>query len=159
MKYIITIALLFVVFSAVAETPTIDHDSSRPVRISDWARTIFIFPPQYWDKNKTDMITRQVGADEYEKIKTYSDYRNIPCQFLLFCEDRDGSPLKNMDTLRQRMNKLNAYRIATYFHTNNKNETVEWAILRVPYEKNKSWDPDAKWDTIYFAIRNSMVAE
>jgi hypothetical protein len=151
--------LVFLSHFSFSQTQLSKYDSLKRVRVAGWSDMIFIFPPNYWDEKKREYIIRQVGENEFEKMKLFSDYRNIPCPFLVFCEDRDGSARKELDSLCAKFDKLNVYRIASYFHTDAKNQTVEWAILRVPYESNKEWDPDAKWDRVYFVVTNSLVSE
>jgi hypothetical protein len=152
----LTITLLILVLYSHAQTPQGPANSGRRVRVKDWGRAIFIFPPNYWN-NKEEAIINQIGDKEFQKMKMYSDSRNIPCQFLMFCEDRDGNPLKNLDTLGQRLGQLNIYRIATFSHTDSKNNTHEWAILRIPYNENRNWDPAVKWDSLYFVMRADVT--
>jgi hypothetical protein len=127
--------------------------------VSDWAHTIWLFPDDYWDK-KSQEIIKQIGNAEFEKVKKFSHRDYIPCQLQQFCEDKDGRPKKNLDSLCKRKTELNVYKIATFMHhSNNGVLKGPYAVIRVPYEENKNWDPTAKWDTVYFVIEDKYIKE
>jgi len=121
--------------------------------VTDWGRTIYLFPDKYWG-NKSDEIVRQVGIDEFNKIIKFSHRDNIPCEMQIFCEDKNGIPKKNSDSLAAKQSRLKVYKIATYKHNDK-----EYAILRVPYSGNESWDISARWDTVYFVIQNRFLKD
>jgi hypothetical protein len=154
---VLATALLFLYITSFSQTDGMKNDASKRIHVSDWRQVTFMFSPGYWEGKKVEELTSQLGRAEFEKVKIYSDHVNIPCQFLLFCENRDGSALKNLDTLHMKLSKLNVYRVAIFHHTNYQNTTFKFALLHVPYLKNKDWDLDAKWDTVYFVIDNALV--
>jgi hypothetical protein len=154
---VFAISLLFFCLPSLSQTPEKKYDPSIRIRVTDWRQVAFMLTPNYWNDMKANEIRSQIGNEEFEKMKVYSDYLNIPCQFLIYCERRDGSAKKEINVLGEKLSKLNAYRIAIFHHTNSKNKTFELAILRVPYSQNKDWDPEAKWDTVYFIIDNALV--
>lgn len=53
---------------------------------------------------------------------------------------------------QEKNNRLKVYKIASYEHWWRGIFWGNYAIVRVPYEFNKSWDIKAKWDTVYFII-------
>ncbi len=136
---------------SIADTPAI---------VNNWSEAIFLFPPDYWENGrdkKAEEIIQQIGMKEFEQVKKFSHQLNIPCQFLIFCETRDGSPKKNLDTLRNKMNKLKAYKLATFTHINPANEEFPMVILKVPYKENTNWDTTAKWDSVYFIFPKDQI--
>jgi hypothetical protein len=145
-------------FVSFAQRSAGNSNEPQQVRVSDFGRLIMLFPDNYWE-NKKNQIIKQIGIDEFQKVKTYSARENIPCQMQLFCEDKDGSGKKNLDSLKKKQEKLIVYKIATFRHIDkNGINRGEYCILRVPYNENKTWDNTALWDTVYFVIRKDVVS-
>lgn len=129
-------------------------NTGKKVKVKDWNKKIFLFPDDYWD-NKKEILVKQVGKNEFERIKIYSKADNTPCQMLLYC----GGKLADTALLNKKLSGLNVFEIASYEHVNNKGVKREWSILRVPYGENKNWDAKVKWDTLYFVVRKEVVEE
>lgn len=162
MKKVFSIAVGFVLAIYALGQVQLDKLSIPPkVIVTNWSQSIFLLPANYWnDGKKGPEIISQLGEDGFEHVKKFSDARNIPCEFLIFCEDRDGSPKKDLDSLAARKSQLNVFRVATYKHHSKDGNIYSMAILSVPYEQNKSWSRQgAKWDTIYFLVDNNLVKE
>src|SRR5689334_10741994 len=98
MKVVMFISVLFCCTLAFGQQKLPRTDGEH-VKVSDWGRLMFLLPPGYWD-NKEQEITKQIGATEFEMVKKYSNRDYIPCAMQLFCEDKDGSGKKNLDTLK-----------------------------------------------------------
>jgi hypothetical protein len=129
----------------------------RKVQITDWKKVAYVVVDDFWKSTK-DQIIKQVGKDEFEKIKTFSG-RNVPCAMQIFCEDKDGSPKKNIDSLANKQSKLTVFKIADFIYTNERGKQFGYSVLRVPYENNKDWDPNVNWDTVYFLVRDNLISQ
>lgn len=129
------------------------QQAPQPVRVKDWGQRIMMFIPDYWQDAKADEIIKQIGPAEFEKFKEFSDVNKIPGQMVLF----NGRSMKDPVALYEKMNGLKLYRIAVYRHA--PDGDIPMAILKVPYSENAHWDPDAKWNVIYFVVANRAVEE
>jgi hypothetical protein len=125
--------------------------------VNNWNKRSYILAEGFWEKNY-NLVIAQIGLAEFEKVKKYSHRNNLPCAMQLFCEDKDGSKIKNGDSLNSKLGKLNLYKIASFPGYNKYGEfTKEFTILRVPYERNKDWDKSIVWDTVYFIVPSQYV--
>jgi hypothetical protein len=143
---------------ALSQTSIKQVKGDSTVKIKDWNQVAMMYGDNYWN-DKADGIIRQIGKEEFEKVKAFSDYKKKPCQMTLFCEiKKDGAPKRmKLDSLHKKLSMLKAYKIATYPNVHKDGVVKMEVILRVPYEENKDWDGDAKWDTVYFTIDEDYV--
>ncbi len=161
MKTILSVAVALVLFLCLqAQVPGTILNKPTKAIVKNWRDYIYLKSPDYWDDGiKGPDIIQQIGEKEYEKVKKFSDRNNVPCQFQIFCEDRDGAPKKNIDSLMKKLGKLTVFKIATYTHNSKSGKSFPMVIVGAPYEDNKNWDPTVKWDTIYFLVPAQSVEE
>lgn len=134
------------------------NKSPEPVRVVNWMKTGFLFPDGFWEvSTRNAQIIKQIGEVEFEKVKKYSHYSNIPVQMLLY----NSQKTSKRDTLeyKQKQNSLNVFQIALYSHWWHGEYWGEYVILSVPYSANKDWDSTAKWDTVYFIIPGEYIEQ
>ena len=145
--------ILFISMLASAQVTSRSVNEDPYVKVKNWGEKLFLFPPNYWE-NKYEEIVAQIGADEFEKVKKFSYYQNIPSQMTIF----DGRKIVDTVTLYKKFDQLKVQHIATFTHfTRAGINRGKFAILRVPYKGNANWDTAAKWDTVYFVIGLSQI--
>ncbi|SIO03200.1 hypothetical protein [Chitinophaga niabensis] len=125
------------------------------VRITDWTRKVAMFANGYWDNKWADEVIRQIGADEFDKVKMAAGKQIVPKEMRTI----KSIVLKDTAGLFKHLNELNMYKIATYSSVGSTGKVFEMAILKVPYRGNEDWDANAKWDVLYFFIENRFVEE
>lgn len=157
-KSIALIALFAVLTISNAQLNQSSRDE-KLVKIKDWMKTAFSLPEHFWEDNKKDELIKQIGVQEFEKVKIYSQRNFIPCQMQVFCEDLDGSRKKDINLLKKKMNSLKAYKIASYSHWYGGEYWGQYSIIKVPYINNKDWDSTAKWEVVYFIIPEKYTEE
>lgn len=156
MKIIISILLLalFITISYAQNTSTYIANN-KPVFVKHWMKTMLMLNKEFWKDNKVQEIIDQIGEEEFKKVQKFSGSINIPIQFsfpYVMTELKGDSVL-----YQQRNSKLKVYKIASYKHYWNNKLWGNYAILRVPYTENASWDNRLKWDTIYFVIPEQFI--
>lgn len=140
MKKSALLLLLTVVFALQGYT----QKKANQVKVKDWGKQFVAFPADYWEDEKADSIIKQIGKVEYDNF--IANYRKLPKEMQLF----GGGNMKRPTELYPKLDKLKMYHIATYRHLSDGDMPI--AILKVPYDENKNWDPEVKWDTAYFVI-------
>jgi hypothetical protein len=119
------------------------------VKVNQWnSRGIFLFDT-YFAETKDDII-KQTGEAEFEQIKSHCGASAWPPEM---------NDMESPDSVADaKMNKLKMYQVASFQHKYNGNVFDREVILRVPYEENKDWDANAKWEgNIYFILKESDV--
>lgn len=125
------------------------------IKVKNWDKKLYMIQDTYWDNDAKEIIG-QIGEEEFNKVKAYSDYRTIPDQMALMVNGRKA----DFPMLYKNMDRLKMYKIAKYRHINeNHDDKGLWAIVRVPYSENKEWDAKAQWNTVYFIIPDELVEE
>lgn len=147
-KRCLALTMLFFALQGCAQQINPTGNSNTEVKVSDWNKKIFLFPDDYWE-NKTEQIEKQIGKDEFNRVKIYSITKNVPDEMEIFSKGK----LADTAVLNKALNQLHVYKIATYTHFSNDGiNRGDYAILRVPYTENKTWNSNSKWDTVYFII-------
>lgn len=127
------------------------------VYITNWGRKLFGLLPGFWEGVWVNDIQKQVGELEFQKIKELTLKGRIPAPPEMSVLINNGTGIADTAVLYKNLSRLNMYRIASFTQINTKGTRFEMAILTVPYEENKDWDKNVKWDSLYFFIQNKYV--
>lgn len=151
------LAGVIIAINIFAQNSTPLLEGKHRARVTNWKKGLILWVtrPNYWESKSSEII-RQIGNNEFEKVKAFSG-RNIPCQMQLFCEDVDGKPKKEINAFSRKLDRLVFYKIAEYATHEGEAGMKKNAILRVPYSENKDWDETASWDTVYLIVKNDYV--
>ena len=151
--------LIIMFFGIIAQTACAQQtkkDSLIEVSVQNWGKKAMFLPENFWSENKSQEIINQIGAKEFQKVKTYSDSKNIPCEFLIFCGVKKREP----EELYAELDRLHVYELATFKQYNSSWEYKGvYSVLSVPYNENENWNKGVRWDTIYFIIERTMVKQ
>jgi hypothetical protein len=113
-----------------------------PVQVQEWGSLSMIVMGNYFKETKADIV-KQIGQAEFDEMIKHCDSGGWPAQ---------------MDGAENERNKLKMYQIAAYTHKYNGNTFEPTVILRVPFDENKDWMPDVKWEgNIYFILNAAAV--
>ena len=124
------------------------------VDVIDWGSLSIWIGNDFFNATK-DSIVAQIGEEEFEWMKNHCTSRNWPKGMYNSSLDEEEDK-KHMEKL----NRLNKYKIATYQHIYNGQVFERYAILRIPYEDNRDWDPAMKWErAVYFLLSESDTRE
>lgn len=150
-----TLAVMFTVlsFRLNAQEKKMVNQPAQ-VMITDWKEVGLFQNPQVFIENK-DSIVAQIGEAEFEKFKEFGNNGGWPDSIAYDITRRRDSLY--MRHYYAQLNKLKMYKIASYVQVLNGEKHARHAILCVPYDKNKNWNKNVRWDTIYFVIIDSFV--
>lgn len=123
------------------------------VRVTDWNHRNVVPAKEPWSKDSLNIV-KQIGPEEFEKVKNNCDMYTWPT---VMSPIQSGRLMKG--ELTRKLNKLKVYKIATYSLTTYQGVDYTKAILRIPYSENKNWDSTAKWDVTYFIVDAEHVEE
>ncbi|HSR40450.1 MAG TPA: hypothetical protein VLL95_16190 [Phnomibacter sp.] len=114
------------------------------VKVKEWGGLSVYIMGSFFNETKADIIGK-IGEEEFNIMKDRCTEKGWPEGFY------------NSDNEEER-NSLKMYRIAAYTHIFNGKSFQEYAILRIPYEENKGWKPNVKWEgNLYFLVPNEAV--
>jgi hypothetical protein len=155
MKYLFIFSLAFITQHCLSQNA---HSVSpaKEIAVKNWSEVAYFLPQGYWSENKSKEVIDQIGKDEFENVKKYSDFKNIPCAFLIFCNNKK----KKIEELKTKLEQLHAFEIANYHQYNFSGDYKGiYSILMVPYKGNENWDTTAKWEKVYFIVSKELVEE
>ena len=156
MRYLVIIGLVLLIHGCAVQKNSVQSKLPK-VAVTNWAEVAYYLPAGFWNETKSKEIISNIGAEHFEKVKTYSDLNMIPCQFLIFCGSGKKKPIPE---LRTKLEKLTAYELTSFHNiTNDGVDRGQISILMVPYKGNEKWDADATWDTVYFLINKNLVTQ
>ncbi len=123
------------------------------VKVKDWgSRALMILSDNYFAATQ-DSIIFQVGQLEFDELKSRCSASGWPKGLYV-----SGVPDEEDAAFDKKLNSLKMYQIAAYTHVYNGKTFDRYVILRVPYEENKSWDPEVKWvGNVYFILKEADV--
>jgi hypothetical protein len=140
----------------------------RPVQIKDWSN-MMLSPSNanhdYWFNfermngiSRQMEIARQVGATESSAI--YSQLARIGrINNYLPSELNAITAASHTPDLQQKIKDLKYYYLASYMHAIDKTDTVRYAIIKLPYEENKTFFSTKDWERdVYFFIDMKKIA-
>lgn len=154
MRYLVIIGFALLVQSCAAQKDSTQTKLTK-VAVTDWGEVGYFFPANYWNETKSKEVISNIGADHFEKVKMYSNFRMIPCQFLIFCGTGKKKPIPE---LSEKLSKLTAYELTSFHNIPDDGvDRGEVSIIMVPYKGNENWDADATWDTVYFLVNKNLV--
>jgi hypothetical protein len=114
------------------------------VKVTSWGGLSVYIMGTFFNETKADIIAK-IGEQEFNIMKDRCTEKGWPEGFY----DSENE---------EERNSLKMHRIAIYTHKFNGKSFNEYAILRIPYEENKSWKPEVKWEgNLYFLIPNEAV--
>ncbi|SRR5258706_4414287 len=150
-KYSLIISLLVVFNSCYAQK---EINAKYPlVHVKDWRQKSFMVTEDFWNSTKADIV-KQIGEENFEKVKTFSTNKNVPVQLLQW----DGHKKVDLDEYCKRLSSLKVYRVAEFNEIWKDKDWGKYMILSVPNQE-LYWDKTAKWDTVYFIIKADAVEE
>lgn len=153
MRYIALVFLIFLSSCSTSQTIT-NEFSSKAVTVKNWGEVAFFIPEGYWTEKKVAEIVKQIGYEEFERVKLYLRHDNIPCALLLFC----NGVKKELDKFTAKLQSLKVFEIANYQNFSPSGELRDDnSILMVPYKGNEKFDITAKWDKVYFIIERKYL--
>lgn len=125
----------------------------EPVIVRDWgSRALIILSDSYFDATK-DSIISKIGQEEFEEMQKRCSTSGWPDGFY-----KSGLSDDEDKAYDEKLGRLKMYRIASYTHIYNGKVFDRYAILRVPFEENKSLDPAIVWKgNIYFLLHEKDV--
>jgi hypothetical protein len=98
--------------------------------------------PSYFKETEKGLI-KKIGAAKLEDVKAKCSSSGWPEGF--FAVDYSASEEEQQKTY-QKMNELKMYALTTYTHIYNGRKFGEIMIVQIPYEENKNWKPEMKWE-------------
>jgi len=122
------------------------------VKVKDWDSRSIIQFENFFDATQGSIIA-QVGKEEFDNLKSRCTNAGWPVG--IYRPDLTNEEDEAFDSL---LNKLRMYKIAAYTHIYNGKTFDRYVILRVPYDENKNWDTNVKWEgNIYFLLKEDDV--
>lgn len=151
--------ILFLITFLVASVNCFSQSSNRKslelVQVTDWGGTFFMISDYFWNTVKDELIN-QIGIDGYERAKKYSKYENMPKEM---CIMLNSTTKKDTNEFYAKMCSLKFYKSAVVkIPSNDKGNGGTDILLMATYKENKEWDTKAKWDTVYFLVREKFVS-
>ncbi|MEO7924516.1 MAG: hypothetical protein ABIR30_12620 [Chitinophagaceae bacterium] len=121
--------------------------------VTHWgSRAIILLSDNYFLETK-DSIIAQIGQEEFDNMKNKCSKNGWPDG--LYSSDLSEEEDRKFDSL---LNNLKMYSIASYTHIYYGTRFDRYVILRVPYEENKEWNANVKWDwNVYFLLKEKDV--
>lgn len=136
--------LLLGIMASAQKAPSKFPVKGEPVKVTAWGGLSVYIMGTFFNETKGDIIAK-IGEQEFNIMKERCTEKGWPEGFY----DSENEAERN---------GLKMYRIATYTHKFNGKSFQQYAILRIPYEDNKSWKPEVKWEgSLYFLIPNDAV--
>jgi hypothetical protein len=116
--------------------------------VKEWGSLSILIGNAFFDATQ-DSIVMQIGLEEFIEMKTKCSSSGWPEGFY-----QSGLNEEEDKAYEEKLNRLHKYRIASYTHIYNGTVYDRYVILRIPYEKNKTWDQELKWmGNIYFLVK------
>lgn len=125
----------------------------EPVQVTEWKKTAFIISDHFWNTAKNDLIS-QLGVEGYEKAMKFSKPENMPKEMHLML---DGTHMRSTEEYWAKMNTLKTFVAARVKREQGNSNANTKVLMMAPYADNKNWDPNVKWDTVYFLVREEYV--
>lgn len=153
-------SLLIILFSLVYSYGQANYrQDTVKVKVKNWGTRGRILMPAYFTLMEPKVVA-QVGKEEFEKIKAFSNSDSWPVamQGSMTLNGAGGvDSIQRHQAFYRKLDELKLYQVAKFNFTK---DGVDWGnrvILRVTYKGNENWDRNAKWDTVYFILREDAV--
>jgi hypothetical protein len=117
--------------------------SSFPqVRVKSWKRVQLRSDQNVILSNEDimDQVTRQIGTEKSIIPSVFYIKPEYPAAF-------EVSQYKDPSAFFESLAPLKVYKVASYAAKGASGKDERFVIVRIPYEENKSWNANAKWDT------------
>lgn len=151
MKKLILLAILFNGANAYSQDRTFPV-KGRSAEVLKWGSLSIIIGSSFFDATQ-DSIISKIGISEFEEMKEKCSTAGWPEGFYQFGLDEVADSMREL-----KMGRLKMYGIGSYRHIYNGQLFERYIIIRVPYEENKNWDPEIKWEgNIYFLLKENDV--
>src|SRR5688500_12440710 len=121
------------------------------VHVTNWTEKSYEVREGFWESTKNEMIAK-IGEEQFNKIKKWSDNKMMP-NALLFS---DGNRKVPLEEYLKRLSSLKVYQVVETTQVTDGTNFGKYTVLAVPYQE-LYWDKTAKWDTVYFVIKSSVV--
>lgn len=151
--------VFFLLLLSLKSFPNINNEvRGSLVAFLSYSRLFNHCEKEFWN-GKEAKIIEQIGQEEFEMVKKFSDSPYVPCEMKRKC-------IQGVDTLsienyiwKERLTRLNFYKIAKFNSIDKYGKESLYCILAVRYNDNKNWIPNVKWETVYFFTLDADVQE
>lgn len=153
MKLLCLVSLLLLSGISQAQPDAGFPVKGQPVQVKYWGSlSLFILGDNYFDATR-DSIVLQIGEKEFGEMKGHCSVNGWPKGFYAsnLNEEEDKA-------FYDKLGRLRMYKIAAVTHVYNGKTFERYAILRVPYDENRGWDPAVVWEgNAYFLLAETDV--
>ena len=149
---ILIISVTGFINNCTAQKESMVNQSCPLTEVKDWGQRSMIIVDEVWNNIK-DQLIAQIGEEGYNDVRAHYDYKSIPEQMSVY----SAGKRKNLQELSSKLSTLKVFKIASYDHIFQGKNWGKYLILKCPYEENKNWDTTAKWDIVYFIIKEDFV--
>lgn len=133
------------------------NSGEQEVKILNWGKRGLRTASVVTNEAK-DTIIKQIGLEEYNKVLKFSTYNTWPNEMVVVFKYPKKSDSLARQQCYDKLDSLKLYKIATFPNNFQGKNWGNLVLLRVPYEKNKNWDVNSKWDIVYFIIYEQYIA-
>jgi hypothetical protein len=121
------------------------------VHVTNWVEKSYEVREGFWESTKNEIISK-IGEEAFNKIKKWSHNKMMPQALLIW----DGDRRVSLEEYVKRLSSLKVYQVVDATQVTEGTNFGKYTILAVPNQE-LYWDKTAKWDTVYFVIKSSVV--
>ncbi len=153
---LVLIALICIMASSHAQS----KDNATQIReypsvqVLDWSQRGIVQSGNFFDETY-DQIIKQIGKEEFEKVKKYGNVHGWPEKLKTNLFDQTDTASTRF--ISENFKKLHVYKIATYTHYLEGKDWGRYVILKAPYRENDFLESTGNWDAIYFIMEEKYT--